>query len=142
MLDRRTFLRRLGFGTVAAAAAATGALDVERLLWVPGEKTIFLPPPPTIMALGDTLHVGDIFTIEGRYAVNPSTYRVTKHLQQFIVTKTATAGGILTVDMIHPPPRFSDISSMKNSPDSPARRNASAEEKSRTQSGTASRGVD
>ncbi len=43
MLDRRAFLRRLGFGTVAAAAAASGVLDIERLLWVPGEKTIFIP---------------------------------------------------------------------------------------------------
>lgn len=44
MMDRRGFLKRLGFGTVAAAAAANGLLDVERLLWVPGEKTIILPP--------------------------------------------------------------------------------------------------
>ena len=43
MIDRRAFLRRLGFGTVAAAAAASGVLDIERLLWVPGEKTIFIP---------------------------------------------------------------------------------------------------
>lgn len=43
-MDRRAFLRRLGFGTVAAAAAATGVLDLERLLWVPGEKQIFIPP--------------------------------------------------------------------------------------------------
>ncbi len=41
-MDRRTFLRQLGFGTVSAAAAAL-TWDVERLLWVPGEKTIFLP---------------------------------------------------------------------------------------------------
>lgn len=35
MIDRRTFLRRLGFGTVAAAAAANSLFDVERLLWIP-----------------------------------------------------------------------------------------------------------
>lgn len=51
MIDRRTFLRRLGFGTVAAAAAATGVLDVERLLWTPGEKTIFLPTLEETLAL-------------------------------------------------------------------------------------------
>ena len=44
MIDRRTFLRRLGFGTIAAAAASITAFDVERLLWLPGEKTILLPP--------------------------------------------------------------------------------------------------
>lgn len=42
-MNRRAFLARLGFGTVAAAAAATGVIDIERLLWTPGEKTIFLP---------------------------------------------------------------------------------------------------
>ncbi len=42
-MDRRAFLRRLGFGTIAAAAASS-VFDIERLLWVPGEKTIFLPP--------------------------------------------------------------------------------------------------
>lgn len=41
-IDRRTFLRRLGFGTVAAAAAVS-TFDLERLLWIPGEKTILLP---------------------------------------------------------------------------------------------------
>lgn len=48
MIDRRAFLRRLGFGTVAAAAAANGVLDVERLLWVPGEKTIVIPSPAVL----------------------------------------------------------------------------------------------
>lgn len=43
MIDRRAFLRRLGFGTVAAAAAAIGVFDVEKLLWLPNEKTIFIP---------------------------------------------------------------------------------------------------
>ncbi len=42
MMDRRAFLRQLGFGTVSAAAAAL-TWDVERLLWVPGERQIFLP---------------------------------------------------------------------------------------------------
>jgi len=37
MIDRRGFLRLFG------AAAATAVLDPERLLWVPGQKTIFLP---------------------------------------------------------------------------------------------------
>ena len=39
MVDRRSFLRRV-FGAVAAGAV----LDVDQLLWVPGAKTIWLPP--------------------------------------------------------------------------------------------------
>jgi len=42
-MNRRNFLAALGFGTVAAAAAANHVLDIERLLWIPGEKTIFIP---------------------------------------------------------------------------------------------------
>ena len=38
-MNRRSFLRSLGLG----AAALT--LDPERLLWVPGVKRIFIPPP-------------------------------------------------------------------------------------------------
>lgn len=41
-MDRRGFLRLLGMGAVGASAAAT--FDLERLLWVPGAKTILLPP--------------------------------------------------------------------------------------------------
>ncbi len=43
-MDRRAFLRHLGFGTVSAAAASL-TWDVERLIWVPGVKTILLPAP-------------------------------------------------------------------------------------------------
>ncbi len=103
-MNRRAFLARLGFGTVAAAAAATGVIDIEKLLWVPGEKTIFLPPSPTIATLGETLHIGDVFTIAGRYAINPRTYRTTQWLQQFVVTATVAEGKVLTSDIIRPLP--------------------------------------
>lgn len=97
-MNRRKFLARLGFGTVAAAAAASGVLDVERLLWVPGEKTIFLPP--AISPLSQSLTMGDMFTIEGVFAVNPATRRVTQHLQRFIVTHNTTS--VLAADIVHP----------------------------------------
>lgn len=104
MIDRRAFLRRLGFGTVAAAAAATGAIDLERLLWSPSEKTIFIPPAPTIATLQETLEIGDIFTIGGRYAINPQTRRATKFLQQFVVTETVQSGSTLATVNIRPIP--------------------------------------
>ena len=37
-MNRRAFLRLLALGV------AGHSLDVDRLLWIPGEKTIFLPP--------------------------------------------------------------------------------------------------
>jgi hypothetical protein len=45
MIDRRGFLRLFG------AAAAAAVLDPERLLWVPGQKTIFIPSPRQVMFL-------------------------------------------------------------------------------------------
>jgi hypothetical protein len=41
-MNRRDFLQRLLAGGVGAAAALE--FDYERLLWVPGAKTIVLPP--------------------------------------------------------------------------------------------------
>lgn len=41
-MNRRSFLRVLGLGALGAAASME--LDLERLLWVPGAKTIVLPP--------------------------------------------------------------------------------------------------
>jgi len=40
-MNRRNFLARLLAGVSGAAVAAT--FDVDRLLWVPGAKKIFLP---------------------------------------------------------------------------------------------------
>ena len=41
-LTRRDFLQLFALGVVGHE------LDLDRLLWVPGEKTIFLPTNPTI----------------------------------------------------------------------------------------------
>jgi len=47
-MNRRTFLALFGIGAVGAAVASAlpevPGVDVERLLWTPGEKTIFVPP--------------------------------------------------------------------------------------------------
>lgn len=42
MFSRRSFLTRLAAG--AAAALAATQLDPDKLLWIPGQKTFFLPP--------------------------------------------------------------------------------------------------
>ena len=51
-MDRRGFLNLLGLAGASAAAVAAGALelDPERLLWVPGQKSIFLPPEKSVVA--------------------------------------------------------------------------------------------
>lgn len=39
-LNRRQFIQ-----LISSSAAAAYTMDVDKLLWVPGEKTIFIPPP-------------------------------------------------------------------------------------------------
>lgn len=46
-MNRRSFLQWLA--GAGAAMAAAGEIDVERMLWVPGHKTIFLPPEGVII---------------------------------------------------------------------------------------------
>lgn len=45
-LNRRTFLRFLASGVAGTVASAE--LDIDRLLWVPGTKTFFIPSNPTL----------------------------------------------------------------------------------------------
>lgn len=45
-LNRRTFLRFLASGVAGTVASAE--LDIDRLLWVPGTKTFFIPDNPTL----------------------------------------------------------------------------------------------
>lgn len=47
-VSRRAFLQVLGAGVAGAALAPT--LDVEQLLWQPGEKTFFLPDGYTLIS--------------------------------------------------------------------------------------------
>lgn len=55
-MDRRTFLRRLGIGIAVQTVSSLGpdGLDLDRLLWVPGEKTIFLPSTSKVLTYDDT----------------------------------------------------------------------------------------
>lgn len=45
-MNRRRFLEMLVGGAFGAAATAT--LDVDRLLWMPGVRTFFLPTEPEL----------------------------------------------------------------------------------------------
>ena len=73
------------------ALAAGAALDPDFLKWEPGARTYFdmgAGRDWTVM----TFKRGDIFTIEGRYALNPVTGKVIPgQLQSFIVTEDVHA---------------------------------------------------
>lgn len=45
-MNRRELLKLLSLGVVGHT------LDIDRLLWVPGEKTIFLPAPKQVIYMG------------------------------------------------------------------------------------------
>lgn len=89
-MDRRAFLARLGFGTVAAAAAVL-SFDVERLLWVPGEKTILLPSDTIgYLSIDSVFKVGDVVTFTGYNDTCPQQYFVITGIASFTATITAT----------------------------------------------------
>ena len=102
MIDRRAFLRALGFGTVSAAAAEL-TFDVENLLWAPGEKTILLPTPVEVARLSGYLQRGDILTFDGIFGVNPVSGQSLPFLQQFVVTDDVVAAPVHQLP-IWPPP--------------------------------------
>lgn len=76
LVNRRAFLQRLG--AAAATSVAAWNLDPERLLWVLGRKTIFLPPERSVVAatsddLAALVRAMGHLWIEGRWhEFNPS----------------------------------------------------------------------
>lgn len=56
--------RRSFFRSVLAAVAAGAVLDVDKLLWLPGQKTIFLPPAPIVIPHGNAFLAGQIVARE------------------------------------------------------------------------------
>ncbi len=66
-------MNRRSFFSALAAIAATAALDPERLLWRPGAKLISIPQGPRLIDPHEFLHLHDMITIAGYYAVNPVT---------------------------------------------------------------------
>jgi hypothetical protein len=87
-MDRRHFLKAL------VAVPAFAALAPSEI-W----SKVAPEGPITGWAAGQTLHAGDILTIDGAYAVNPITRTPTEYIQQFVVTATTRAGDIAP---IHP----------------------------------------
>jgi hypothetical protein len=50
-MNRRDFLKLL------LSAPIAYQLDIEKLLWVPGEKTIFLPSPKKILSMSEIIAI-------------------------------------------------------------------------------------
>lgn len=93
-MNRRSFFK-LTLAT-GAGLAIEMALDPELALWVPGAKTVFLPPPsgwaPSQGAVFDAraqFMAGDIVTLEGHYELvrDERTHRwiPTSRLSEFVV---------------------------------------------------------
>lgn len=94
MISRRGFLTALA-GLVAAPALLKAAPDAEAYR-AAGEALNALPGPTSY-----TLQKGDVFTIEGVYALNPLTYQATAHLQRFVVTADVS-GVSVPIEAIYP----------------------------------------
>lgn len=50
-MNRRSFLKLLSAGVIGYE------LDIEKLLWVPGQKKIFLPAPKHIVSLNEIVDI-------------------------------------------------------------------------------------
>jgi hypothetical protein len=82
MVTRRAFMG--GLLGVVAALAVTPAIEASPTA----------APAVPLETGGEALQVGDVFTIQGRYAVNPITHKSTGVLQRFVVTQTTSAKAI------------------------------------------------
>jgi hypothetical protein len=83
-MHRRGFLKAIGIGAAAVAAG-----DLLNLVSAPAARTI---STSHWHGTGDPFAVGDVFTIDGRYALNPITRQPTRHLQQWVVTRVDSSG--------------------------------------------------
>ena len=91
-LTRRGFIVRLG--------AAAIALAIARHLPGIASPPLTITPPEGVYA-GESFQRGDMFTLEGRYAMNPITQKPTGVLQRFVVTADVTAGPV-PEELIYP----------------------------------------
>lgn len=85
-MDRRGFLR--GLGVIGGMAALSPLAPFAS--FCPAPK---LPSP--VITADSFLKAGDVFTIEGVFAVNPATGRQSSALQRFIVTHVNDSVGLV-----------------------------------------------
>jgi hypothetical protein len=80
MVTRRAFMG--GLLGVVAALAVTPAIEAAPTA----------APAVPLETGGEVLQVGDVFTIQGRFAINPVTQKSMGVLRRFVVTQASTAG--------------------------------------------------
>lgn len=83
-MNRRGFLQSI-------AAAALGLTLARTLPGIAGDAPSLSVP----VVDSATFAKGDVFTIDGVYAINPATGSDTGILQRFVVTEDVTADGVL-----------------------------------------------
>jgi hypothetical protein len=104
VVNRRRFLQ------FVAAGLAGAAVDVDKLLWQPGKKSIFdlgahVAPTDVIANEVPFLLPGDIFTISGVWVRNPVTGReIIGQLQRFMTTALINGGESVDFKFIYPRP--------------------------------------
>lgn len=85
-------LNRRGFIGLLAGAAIAPFLPAVTLNGQPWPEPADLSKPAFT---SEFLRKGDVFTIQGRYALHPVTGKPTAHLQQFVVT--SVVGGSASI---------------------------------------------
>lgn len=91
MLGRRGFLQYIGAAVLGAALALKAPIESAI-------DTAFSDGIATPWALS----VGDCFSIEGVYAINPITYARTNRHQLFVATQAVEAGEFIDEDSVWP----------------------------------------
>jgi len=100
-MQRRAFLQLLSVG---AAGAAVTALDPDLLRWVSGARTYFDIQRASGLWTREALKVGDIFSIDGVFALHPLTGREVRHPKRFTVTAAVSGAGPIPVELVYPRP--------------------------------------
>jgi hypothetical protein len=102
-MNRRSFLHLLG---LSAAGLAVGELelDLDRLLWVPGQKTIFLPPVP----VGNQLLTADWidWITQETLRILEHDLKFSQHINRQYDERFVDRTKVVTTIAVRRPPRF------------------------------------
>lgn len=98
-MTRRRLLRAL------LATPLAAFVDVEQLLWTPGQMVSVTGPRTCGL-----LQPGDIFTLEGRYRMDPVTRTMTNELQRWVILSPAVVASLKGTPAAKCPPDIAPVS--------------------------------